>query len=356
MKIAIAAEIAPAKTFIPILEKLDAEVIGLTHGDGASELLEEFCSSIYSIGQGRGKEAQKRSNFKIAWLVLKDIFKAVGSLRGHDIDLLLTCGNAGDVRKGIAAAKILGIPNLHIEQDIYNPIEMIAYSNLVTVPSKQYKNLVEERYGLVNVRVIGGYPQASYIKKTALHNVEQIKNMYNADDFLLMVLGGDVKSEDLPEIIKTLENLHENILIAPYRFDKDHVLNLVKSPQLKVLDGFVDLLPIMNASSGMIYGAGMGLTIEAGAMEIPSIKLAGFHSQHASMDLAYKLGIPVVVVEDIPDALENLKKPRGQWLIDNGEKAVSNVVELINNFDNEKSRSSGFSSMRKIWKERSKFR
>ena len=39
----------------------------------------------------------------------------------------MTCGNAGDVRKGISASKILRIPNLHIEQDIYNPIEMIAF-------------------------------------------------------------------------------------------------------------------------------------------------------------------------------------------------------------------------------------
>ena len=60
---------------------------------------------------------------------MEDIWRVIRSLRGKNIDILMTCGNAGDVRKGISASKILGIPNFHIEQDIYNPIEMIAFSN-----------------------------------------------------------------------------------------------------------------------------------------------------------------------------------------------------------------------------------
>ncbi|MGC9517977.1 MAG: hypothetical protein ACP5C3_09820 [Methanomicrobiales archaeon] len=356
MKIGIAAEIAPAKSFIPIIEKLDAEIIGLSHGEGVNELLGDYCSNIYSIGQGRGKEAVKRSNFKIARLILKDVYKAVRSLRGQHIDILLTCGNAGDVRKGITAAKILGIPNLHIEQDIYNPIEMIAFSNLITVPSKNYKNFMEERYGLSNLRVIDGYPLASYVNKIELKSGDEVKEKYNVDDFLLMVLGGDLRNEDLPKIIRLLQNIDEEVLIAPYRFDRNYIQQLLESPKLKVLEGFVDLLPIMNASRGMIYGAGMGLTIEAGVLKVPSIKLAGFHSQHASIDLANKLKIPVIKIDDIKDVLENIKKPRGDWLIESGEKAVKNIVKLINNFENEKSPRNGFSSMRKIWKERSKYR
>jgi len=69
---------------------------------------------------------------------MKDIIKTVQAVRGKGIELLITCGNAGDVRKGLVAANLLKIPTLHIEQDIYNPIEMIAFANLVTTPSQQY--------------------------------------------------------------------------------------------------------------------------------------------------------------------------------------------------------------------------
>jgi len=353
MRIAIAAEIAPAKSLIPIIKSLDAEVIGLTHGSGVKSLLEPYCTKLYNIGHGRKKESEKRSNFKIAYLVLRDIIKAVESLRGQDIDLLLTCGNAGDVRKGIAAAKILKIPTLHIEQDIYNPIEMIAFSNLVTVPSQKYKNFMEETYGLTNVQIIGGYPMASYVNMKKLNSVSKVKNH---DDFLLMVLGGDIKPENLPKIVEILEYLDRYVIIVPFRFKSEYISNYINSPKLKVLDGYVDLLPLMKASSGMIYGAGMGLTIEAGVLGIPSIKLAGFHHEHASVDLAHELEIPVLDIEEVPKAIETLNKPKGQHLIKNGEKSVSKVVELINNFNFEKMTTSGVSSMRRIWKQRSKFR
>lgn len=59
---------------------------------------------------------------------------------------MLTCGNAGDVRKGIISANILHIPVLHIEQDIYNPIEMIAFADIITAPSKDYKEYLEREY------------------------------------------------------------------------------------------------------------------------------------------------------------------------------------------------------------------
>ena len=161
MKIAVIAEIAPAKAFVPVLQKLDAEIIGLTHGQGADELLKEFCTEMYHIGESRGKGAEKRSKVKIASLVFKDIIITIKALHGKDIDLLLTCGNAGDVRKGIVAAKFLGIPDLHIEQDFYNPIEMIAFSNLLTVPSKHYQDFLAQNYRIYNCEVIGGYPMAS---------------------------------------------------------------------------------------------------------------------------------------------------------------------------------------------------
>lgn len=350
------AEIAPAKSFIPILKKLDADIIGLTHGGGVDELLGEYCTEIYNIGKSRGQSAKKRSNAKIASLVLSDISSVIKSLSGKKIDLLMTCGNAGDVRKGIAASKFLRIPTLHIEQDIYNPIEMIAFSNLITVPSKHYADFVTQKYGLKNVKIIEGYPMASYVNETQLKPVDQIKKEFNVDDFIVLVFGGDVKGEDIPEIIKTVEKLEKDVLIAPFRFNPEYVRNIVKSEKLKVLDGFVDLLSIMNASSGVIYGAGMGITIEAGVLGVPALKLAGFHRKHASVDLAGELGIPVVEIEEIPDAINDLKAPKDKWLVKNGEKAVSNVVSLVNDFESQKGKNSGFGSLRKIWNARSEFR
>lgn len=356
MQIAIIAEIAPAKSFIPILKKIDADIIGLTHGGGVDELLGEYCTELYNIGKSRGKSAKKRSNTKIASLVLSDIWSVIKSLSGKKIDLLMTCGNAGDVRKGIAASKFLRIPTLHVEQDIYNPIEMIAFSNIITVPSKHYANFVTQNYGLKNVKVIEGYPMASYVSEIQLKDVNEIKNEFNMDDFLLLVFGGDVKGEEIPDIIKTVEKLERNVLIAPFRFNSEYVKKIVKSEKLKVLDGFVDLLSLMKASSGVIYGAGMGITIEAGVLGVPALKLAGFHRKHASVDLAEKLGIPIVEIEEIPDVIHNLKAPKGDWLVSNGQKAVSNVVSIVNDFENQKGKSSGFGSFRKIWNARSEFR
>ena len=356
MKIAVIAEIAPAKAFVPVLEKLNAEVIGLTHGQGADELLKDFCSEMHYIGESRGKGAEKRSKAKIASLVFEDIISTIKALRGKNIDLLLTCGNAGDVRKGISAAKFLRIADLHIEQDFYNPIEMIAFSNLLTVPSKHYQDFLAENYEIYNSKVIGGYPMASYVKERQLKDIYDVKSENDVEDFLLLVFGGDVQGNNIPKIVETVEKLDRTVLIVPFRFDADYIKSLVKSPKIKVLDGFVDLLSLMNASSGMIYGAGMGLTIEAGILGVPSIKISGFHRQHASVDLARELGIKVAEIEEIPEIINDLKKPNGKWLVEEGEKSISNIIKIINNFEDVKGKSGGIKSFRKIWNARSKFR
>ena len=356
MRIAVMAEMAPAKTFIPIIQQLNAEIMVLTHGHGVDELIGKYTTDIHSIGQSRGQGEQKRSNSKIASLVMQDIWSVTKALKGKKIDLLMTCGNAGDVRKGISAAKILGIPNIHIEQDIYNPIEMIAFSNLITVPSKNYKDIVIDKYGFNNVHVIGGYPMAVYVDEMQLKDPKNIKSDYKLDEFYVLVFGGDVKGEDIPRIIKQVESLDKNILIVPFRFTEEYLNSIVKSPKLRVLNGYVELPSLMNASKGLIYGAGMGLTIEAGVLSVPSLKIAGFHRKHASVDLAEEIGIKVVEIDQISNSMDELKKPKAEQLVQNGRKAVKNVVDLINNFEEKKSKASGFTSCRKIWNARSEFK
>jgi hypothetical protein len=273
---------------------------------------------------------------------------------------LITAGNAGDVRKAIVAANMLRIPVLHIEQDIYNPIESISQANLVTVPSEDYKEYLEKNYGLNNVVNIEGYPMAKYvdnhIKGGNLIDKDEIYGEYGMKEFVLVVFGGDLKDEDIEPMIRAIEELNLKALIAPYRFDRNMVQDLVLSPNIKVLPQYVDLLSFMNAASHLIYAAGMGMTIEAGVFNIPSLKIEGFHKTHGSVDLAKSLNIPIVKIEDIPKAFENLPHQKESDLVKNSEVAIEKVVDLINEFDAKDLSRSGFKSTKKIWDSRKVYR
>lgn len=368
--IAIAGEITPSKTIIPIIEKLREyesqsklkfkidKIIGLYHGESSKSFLEPYCDEVYSIGEGR--RGKKNSKGKLAYLISKDILKSFNALKGKNIDLLITAGNAGDVRKAIVAANMLRIPVLHIEQDIYNPIESISQANLVTVPSESYKEYLEKNYGLNNVVNIEGYPMAKYvdnhIKGDNLIDKDEIYGEYGMKEFVLVVLGGDLRDEDIEPMIRAVEELNLKALIAPYRFDRNMVQSLVLSPNIKVLPQYVDLLSFMNAASHLIYAAGMGMTIEAGVFNIPSLKIEGFHKTHGSVDLAKSLNIPIVKIEEIPQAFENLPEQKESDLVKNSEVAIEKVADLINEFDAKDLSRSGFKSTKKIWDSRKVYR
>ena len=51
MNIAIVAETAPAKTLIPIIEKVDADILSLTHSEGAMKLLNPYSNEIFSYAR-----------------------------------------------------------------------------------------------------------------------------------------------------------------------------------------------------------------------------------------------------------------------------------------------------------------
>ncbi len=356
MKIAVAAEITPARTLIPILEKLDAEVIGLAHGNGASEILFPYCSNVYSIGAGRKSGVNKRSNFEILKLVLKDINKTRRILSDSNVDLVITCGNAGDVRKALSASKLLSIPTLHIEQDIYNPIEMIAFSNIITAPSSNYKLFLEEKYSLNNVFNIEGYPMVDFINRKELLSKDEIFMRYSLfKDYIVVVLGGDLKYEDIEHLISVISNLEFQFLIVPFRFDENYVNSLVDSDNIHILNGFIDLPSLMKYSLCVIYGAGMGVTLEVAVLGVPAIKILGFHEKHASVDLAKKVGICISNIDDIPINLDILSKPNSKMLIRSSSKSINNIISIINSYENNIS-CGGFNSFYKIWNARSVFR
>lgn len=369
--IAVAGEITPSKTIIPIIQKLREyekegklnfkinKIIGLYHGESSKDFLKPYSDELYSIGEGR--RGEKKSNAKLAFLISKDILKSFNALKGNDIDLLITAGNAGDVRKSIVAANLLKIPVFHIEQDIYNPIEVISQANLVTVPSQEYKEYLEKNYGINNVVNIGGYPMGKYVDnyirdEKNLIDKDEIYGEYGMKDFVLVVLGGDLRDEDIMPLIRSIEELNLKALIAPYRFDRNMVQDLILSPNIKVLPQYVDLLSFMNAASHLIFAAGMGMTIEAGVFNIPSLKIEGFHKTHGSVDLAKSLNIPIVKIEEIPQAFENLPEQKESDLVKNSEVAIEKVADLINEFDAKDLSRSGFKSTKKIWDSRKVYR
>ncbi len=356
MNIAVVAETAPAKTLIPILEKVDADILSLTHSEGAMELLGPYSNEIFSIGEGRRNTTKKRSNFTIAKLVLKDTLRTYNALRKHPVDLTLTCGNAGDVRKGLAASKKLHIPKLHMEQDIYNPIEMMAYADLITVPNKTAAKQLEEMYDITNTVNIGGYPQAEYVSRVPILEAEKIYEQYKNDDFYVLFLGGDTRASDIPEIIKEAEKIDKTVLVIPFRFETSTITPHITKENIIVVEGYVDLISLMNASQGVIYCAGMGVTIELGALGVPAVKILGFHTQHASNDLANDLGINVASAQDIDYAVSRMRKPQGKRLIKDGCKASHKVAELTASMDSFDQNCGGLSSLRKIWNQRKQYR
>ena len=356
MNIAIVAETAPAKTLIPVIEKVDADILSLTHSEGAMELLGPYSNEILSIGEGRRNTTKKRSNFTIAKLVLKDTVRTYKALKKHPVDLTLTCGNAGDVRKGLAASKKLNIPKLHMEQDIYNPIEMMAYADLITVPNKTAMKQLEEMYDITNTVNIGGYPQAEYVSRVPILEAEKIYEQYKHDDFYVLFLGGDTRASDIPEIIREVEKIDKTILVIPFRFETSTITPHITKDNIFVLEGYVDLISLMNASQGVIYCAGMGVTIEVGALGVPALKILGFHTQHASNDLAHDLGINVASTNDINDAVSRMRKPQGKRLIEDGCKASLKVAELTASMDSFDQNCGGLSSLRKIWNHRKQYR
>jgi UDP-N-acetylglucosamine:LPS N-acetylglucosamine transferase len=356
MNIGLVAETAPAKTLIPVIEKLDDNILSFTHSEGAYKLLEPYSSEIMSIGEGRRNTTTKRSDFTIGKLVLQDTLRTYRALKKKDIDLILTCGNAGDVRKGISAAKKLDIPKIHIEQDLYNPIEMIAYADLITVPNSHAKKLLKKYYDITNTVNIKGYPQAEYVNRVPITEPEKIYDFYGFDDFYVLFLGGDTRPSDIPEIIHEVEKLNKIILIIPYRFEAKSISPFVTRRGVYVIDGYVDLISLMNASQGVIYCAGMGVTIEVGALSVPAVKLLGFHVEHASNDLAQSLGIDVISVYDIQYAVSKMKKPHGSRLIKNGIKASKKIAELTRDMYMFDTNPGGRKSMRLIWNQRKKYR
>ncbi len=356
MNIGIVAETAPAKTMIPIIDKLDDDIYSFTHSEGAQELLSQYSEETVPIGASRNSLVKKRSRFTMGRLVFQDTRRTYNAMKDKNLDLVLTCGNAGDVRKAIIASNRLKIPVLHLEQDIYNPIEMIAYANIITVPDRSAKKKLKMMYGITNTVNIRGYPQAEYVSTLNITDPEKIYAEYNSDDFYVLFLGGDTRTSDIPIIMDQMAKLDKTVFVVATRFDIMYLQQFIKSTNVFLVDGFVDMISLMNASSGVIYCAGMGITIELGVLSTPAIKIEGFHTEHASNDLAKSLSIPVVSVYDVTTLIDKIKPTNGHRLAKNGSKAAGKVAELTHEMKMFDQTKGGRRSLRRIWDQRKKYR
>ena len=72
--------------------------------------------------------------------------------------------------------------------------------------------------------------------------------------------------------------------------------------------------------------------------------------------MAKSLDIPIVKIEEIPEAFEKLHEHKTSDLVKNSEVAIEKVVDLINGFDESNLNKSGFKSTKKIWNSRKVYR
>jgi predicted glycosyltransferase len=140
------------------------------------------------------------------------------------------------------------------------------------------------------------------------------------NEYIFLVLGGDLRKKDISDLIKTLIKYNLPIVIAPYRFDKNLVEKIVKeiitNINILILDNYVDVVSLTKYCKVLIYGAGMELTIEARILKKPTIKIDGFHKLQCSIDLAKHLNIPVIKIQNLSENIDNLNEITGDLIKD----------------------------------------
>ena len=71
------------------------------------------------------------------------------------------------------------------------------------------------------------------------------------------------------------------------------------------------------------------------------------------------MNIPIAKIDEIPKAYESLSQidfNNSSTLLKNAEESVEELAGIINDFDKDKFKKSGFSSTKNIWNSRKEFR
>jgi len=307
-------EPSPAKNLIPVFEELRSrghEPLVYGHGKGAEVLRWEGVETR-TLGRPR-----RRSRLAPALFAL-DLTRVLLRELLDGPDVALTSGNTGDARKTLLSSKILGVPSVHVEMDVYNPVEAIKLATIVAVPEQASDPGIEGP----EVTTVAGPPIAAYVADRHLKGKIPGPVPEDVEGRVLVCLGGDVTEEQARRLLHTLEPL--NPYVVPFRVDAP--------PRFDTPDGFIDLPGAMMKAETVVFSGGFGVTVEACLVAGKAVKVSGVHERHFSHEVAEMCGLEVLDVDSIEgpeDVLSGARKPDGGWLIRAGRDAVREITDIV---------------------------
>ncbi len=307
-------EPSPAKNLIPVFEELTDrgyEVAVYGHGEGAEVLAWE---GIEAPTLGRPRRRSRLAPVLFALDLTRVLLREI--LDGPSV--AVTSGNTGDARKTLLASKALGIPSLHVEMDVYNPVEAIRFATAVAVPEQA----PDFDPGGPEVIEISGPPIAAYIADRHLKGRVPGPVPEDVKGRVLVCLGGDVTEDQALGLLEALRPVDP--YVVPFRVEAP--------PGFDRPDTFIDLPGAMMEAKAVIFAGGFGVTVEACLVARKAVKVSGVHDRHFSHEVAKACGIRVLNVEEVndpEDVLAECSEPDGGWLIRAGRDAVGEVSDAV---------------------------
>ncbi|WP_456482538.1 hypothetical protein [Methanopyrus sp.] len=319
MKAFSLVEPSPAKNLIPVWERLleeGWEVAAYGHGRGV-EVLKWEGIETESLGKPRRRQGMLGYvGFSI------DLIRTVRALASERASVVLSSGNTGDARKSLIAARVLRVPSVHLEMDVYNPVEVIRWATRVLVPfSEDWAEVLERRTG-VKARVVSGAPLAQYLADRHLSGYIPGPVPDEYEGRVLVCLGGDITEEGARRLLSDLRD-HDPVVV-PFRVSPPEGFECVRE--------FVDLPGLMMLADTVVFTGGFGVTIEACVVAKKAVKVSEVHPRHLSHWIAEESGVPVMYLNEgsgAEDAVRMARKPRGKWLVRRGRSAVAEIVDEV---------------------------
>ncbi|WP_457620257.1 hypothetical protein [Methanopyrus sp.] len=319
MKAFSLVEPSPAKNLLPVWERLleeGWEVAVYGHGRGIEILKWEGIET-----ERLGKPRRKQGLFGYVGFSI-DLIRTVRVLASERASVVLSSGNTGDARKSLIASRMLGIPSVHLEMDVYNPVEAVRWATRVLVPfSDKWTEVLERRVG-VKAETVSGAPLAQYLADRHLSGRIPGPVPEEYEGRVLVCLGGDITEKGARRLLSDLKD-HDPVVV-PFRVNPPEGFECVQE--------FVDLPGVMMLADTVVFAGGFGVTIEACVTAKKAVKVSEVHPEHLSHWIAEESGVPVMYLNEGPgteDAVQMARKPRGGWLIRRGRSAVAEIVEEI---------------------------
>ncbi|WP_457614606.1 hypothetical protein [Methanopyrus sp.] len=319
MKVFSLVEPSPAKNLLPVWERLleeGWEVAVYGHGYGAEVLEWEGIKT-----ERLGKPRRKQGLFGYIGFSI-DLIRTMRALASERASVVLSSGNTGDARKSLIASRVLGIPSVHLEMDVYNPVEAVRWATRVLVPfSDRWAEILERRVE-VKAETVSGAPLGQYLADRHLSGRIPGPVPEKYEGRVLVCLGGDITEKGARQLLSDLKDYDP--VVVPFR---------VNPPKgFECIQEFVDLPGVMMLADTVVFTGGFGVTIEACVVAKKAVKVSEVHPEHLSHWIAEKSGIPIIYLNGssgVEDAVQIARKPRGGWIIKRGRNAVAEIVEKI---------------------------